>query len=130
MVSLALGIIGYLLIMLRWRYGADIWESVYTVANGLSMGMALNALFVAMTASAPGAQRTTAISFYYLCQQIGIIFGVGGFAALFDTIFRNALRDGLDNVPEKTWVSHSELGLLDFAIIPVGPQADRMLSAH
>lgn len=130
MISLALGIIGYLLIMVRWRYGADIWESVYTVANGLSMGMALNALFVAMSASAPEAQRTTAISFYYLCQQIGIIFGVGGIAALFDTIFCNALRDGLDNVPDKTWVSHSELGLLDFAIIQVGPQADRMLSAH
>lgn len=112
MVSIALGIIGYLLIMVKWRYGADVWESLYTIANGLSLGMGLNALFVALTASAPEAQRTAAISVYYLCQQIGIIFGVGGFAALFETIFRNALRDGLDDVPGKTWVSHTKIVLL------------------
>ena len=67
--------------------------------------MSLNAQFIGLTAAAPEDQRGSAIGLYYLSQQLGMIFGIGGFAALLEKTFRNNLRDVLRWIPEKDKVS-------------------------
>lgn len=95
--GLGLGIPGYLLMALRWRFRINAWESLYYVAGGFSNGMSLNAQFVGLTAAAPEEQKGAAIGVYYLSQQVGMILGVGGFAALRETVFSNNLRRALSD---------------------------------
>ena len=80
---------------LRWRHEVGFWESWYSLGGGLNLGILLSALFIGLTANAPASQRATAISIYYLGQQIGVIFGVGSFATVLDSIFRNTLKGRL-----------------------------------
>lgn len=102
---MAIGLPGYVLIALRWRFQANPWESLYQLFGGFSYGMSLNAQFIGLTAAAPEDQRGSAIGLYYLSQQLGMIFGIGGFAALLEKTFRNNLRDVLRWIPEKDKVS-------------------------
>lgn len=81
-VGLGIGILGYLLMALRWRYS-------------FSAGVCLNAQFIGLTAAAPEEQQGAAIGIYYLSQQVGMIFGIGSFAALLETVFSNNLRSAL-----------------------------------
>ena len=67
--------------------------------------MSLNAQFIGLTVAAPEDQRGTAIGLYYLSQQLGMIFGIGGFAALLEKAFRINLGETLRSIPEKNKVS-------------------------
>lgn len=91
---------------LRWRYGANAWEAMYYAGGGLSFGMGLNAQFIALSAAAPKELQGAAIGLYYLSQQVGMIFGMGSFSALQETVFRNALGSTLRKFP-----SRDEVGL-------------------
>ena len=104
--ALCVGILGYLLMALRWRNGVGPWESLYYVGGGFGYGMSLNAQFIGLTAAAPDDEQGTAIAVYYLSQQVGMIFGVGSFAALLETVFSNNLRRALNSMPERDEVSH------------------------
>ena len=106
LAAIGVGILGYLLMALRWHNRVGAWESLYYVAAGFGFGMSLNAQFIGLTAAAPEDQQGTAIGVYYLSQQVGMIFGVGSFAALLETGFSNNLRRGLNSSPERDEVSH------------------------
>lgn len=67
--------------------------------------MVLSAQFVGLTASAPKDQSTTAISVYYLSQQIGTIFGVTASTALLRHYFRSILLQRLDYCDDRDVVS-------------------------
>lgn len=67
--------------------------------------MSLNAQFIAVTTAAPEDQRGTSIGLYYLSQQLGLIFGIGGFASLLEKVFCNKLLDALKWIPGKDEVS-------------------------
>lgn len=101
------GVLGYLLMTLRWRLGANAWESLYSFGGGLSTGLALSGQFIGLSASAPEDQRATAISVYFLCQQIGIIIGVGSSTALVEAVFETNLKRRLQGLPSTDEVSRS-----------------------
>ena len=90
---------------LRWRYGTNAWEAMYYIGGGLSFGMS-SPLFIALCAAAPEDQQGAAIGLYYLSQQLGMIFGTGGFSTLQEIVFYNALSSALRNFP-----SRNEVGL-------------------
>ena len=104
--ALGIGIPGYVLMALRWRYRISAWESLYYAAGGFSFGMSANAQFVGLAAAAPEGQKGAAIGIYYLSQEVGIIFGVGSFAALLETVFRNTLRRVLNDCGGRDEVSY------------------------
>lgn len=104
-VALGIGIPGYVLMALRWRYRINAWESLYYVAGGFSFGMSANAQFVGLAAAAPEGQQGAAIGVYYLSQQVGMIIGVGSFAALLETVFSNDLRRALSDFAGRDEVS-------------------------
>ena len=91
---------------LRWGNRVSAWESLYYIGGGFGYGMSLNAQFIGLTAAAPENQQGTAIGVYYLSQQVGMIFGVGSFAALLETVFSNNLSRALNSFPERDEVSY------------------------
>ena len=93
---------------LRWRYRVGAWESLYYVGGGFSAGVCLNAQFIGLTAAAPEEQQGAAIGIYYLSQQVGMIFGIGSFAALLETVFSNNLRSALKDYSGRDEVSHTK----------------------
>lgn len=104
-VSLAIGSLSYVLIGLRWRHGTNFWESLYTFPAGLSFGMILSTQFIGLSASAPKRQIATAVSTYYLSQQVGILVGVGASAAMLRMDFRKTLLRQLENYSDRNCVS-------------------------
>lgn len=105
LVSLAIGALSYVLVGLRWRHGTNLWESLYTFPAGLSFGMILSTQFIGLSASAPKPQTATAVSTYYLSQQVGILVGVGASAAILRMDFRKTLLRQLENYSDRDWVS-------------------------
>ena len=105
MVAVAICILSHLLIAVRWRHGTNIWESLYVFPAGLGFGMALLTQFIGLTASAPESQLATAVSVYYLSQQVGIITGVSSSAAILRINFHRALVRQLGNLAGKDQVS-------------------------
>ena len=105
-VGIGIGFLGYTFMAVRWRYGANVWESLYYAAAGFSVGMSLIAQFVGLTAAAPEDQKGAAVGVYYLSQQVGMIIGIGSFAATVESIFGKNLDDTLGNLPEKAEVSY------------------------
>ena len=69
--------------------------------------MILSTQFIGLSASAPKPQTATAVSTYYLSQQVGILVGVGASAAILRMDFRNALLRQLENYSDRDWVSDS-----------------------
>lgn len=104
-ISLSIGLFSYLLITIRWRHGTNVWESFYVFPVGLGFGMILSTQFVGLTASAPKAQSTTAVSVYYLSQQIGSIIGIATSAALLRYVFSHTLLHQLKDCDDRDAVS-------------------------
>lgn len=91
----------YLLVFLRWRVGAGLWESLYIFPVGLSFGILLATQFMGFSASTPKDQMATAISVYYLGQEVGMITGIGVSSAILRLDFRHTLSRRLTDSPDK-----------------------------
>ena len=105
LVSLAICSLSYVLIGLRWRHGTNFWESLYTFPAGLGFGMILSTQFIGLSVSVPERQTATAVSTYYLCQQVGILVGVGASAAILRINFQRTLLRQLENYSDRDRVS-------------------------
>ena len=105
MIYLSVAFISYLLIAIRWRHGTNIWESFYPLPAGLGHGAFLSTQFVALVSSAHKADTTTAVSVYYLSQQVGSIISVATSSALLQQGFNGALLKGLESYDDRDAVS-------------------------
>ncbi|KZF26756.1 putative transporter [Xylona heveae TC161] len=111
-ITIIVACISYTLVVLRWRHGANIFESFYIFPVGVTFGMVLSAQFVGLSASAPTAQKAIAISMYYLSQQVGTVIGIGSAATLLRADFRSRLFERLVGFPERDQLIQ---GILDDA---------------
>ncbi|KAE8333054.1 major facilitator superfamily domain-containing protein [Aspergillus sergii] len=101
--SFAIGMFAYFVIIIRWNLGLKTWElMIYTFISGAAMGGLLSTQFVGLTAAAPKPQSATAITVYYLSQQMGIILGVTAAATMCRQSFANNLSQHLDTNHEIT----------------------------
>lgn len=83
--------LGYFLVALRWPHGPSHWELVYTVLCSTGNGGFLATQFVSFTALTPTGSSATAMTMYYISQQVGMIFG----ATVGATLSRAFLKYGL-----------------------------------
>ncbi|MCJ1230460.1 hypothetical protein MMC12_007134 [Toensbergia leucococca] len=94
--AVSLCIISFIAIMLRWRGRINVWESLlYVFSASLGVGMLNSSQFIGLAASIEKPQLATAVSLFYLSQQMGLMIGASGSAALLRTSFRNALVKNL-----------------------------------
>lgn len=91
----------YVPIFFRWRVGAMLWESLYIFPIGLCFGIILATQFMGLSAHTPKPQMATAISVYYLSQEVGNIAGVGISSAVLRMDFHHTLVRRLADSPDK-----------------------------
>lgn len=107
MAAVFICIISFIAIMLRWRGRINVWESLYIFPASLGVGLLNSSQFTGLAASVEKSQLATAVSTFYLSQQIGLMIGAGGSAALLRRSFRDALMANLSGFPDADKVSVS-----------------------
>lgn len=97
---LGLTSLSYLLIAIRWPQGPSTWELLYTFCSGIGIGGLFATLFIGISASIPKNMSATAITSYYMSQQLGMILGVTLAAAACRRTFEAQLFRKLGAYPE------------------------------
>ena len=101
MTSLVLVVFTYLIIAIRWGNEPSSLELLYIFPVGLGFGAVLACTFTAQTTSSPKTLQATSICLYYLCQQIGGIFGIGLSSVAMHKIFKETLEARLEGIPNE-----------------------------
>ena len=96
-MAATIGVVGFVLILIRWRGAINIWESLYIFPASFGVGLLNSSQFVAISASVEKPQLATTISIFFLSQQMGMMIGASGSGALLQRTFRNALENTLGN---------------------------------
>lgn len=97
--------------MLRWRGRINVWESLYIFPASIGVGMLNSSQFTGLAASVERSQLATAVSMFYLSQQVGLMMGASGSAALLRRTFRDALMANLSGLSNADKVSTSTVAL-------------------
>lgn len=91
--------------MLRWRGRISIWESLEILPASLGVGLLNSSQFIGLSAAVEKSHLATAISIFFLSQQIGMMVGASTSAALLRHGFRDALVQKLTDWPDRNQVS-------------------------
>ena len=90
--------------MLRWRGRINIWDSLEIFPASLGVGLLNSSQFIGLSAAVDKAHMATTISIFFLSQQIGMMIGASGSAALLRQGFRDALVHKLRGWPDRSQV--------------------------
>ncbi|KAL2014118.1 hypothetical protein VTN00DRAFT_1643 [Thermoascus crustaceus] len=114
-VALLICVLSYFVIFLRWRTGANLWESLYAFPSGIMQGILLSGQFVGMSLSAPKDRVATAVGAYSLSQQLGLMLGTTAASAILQGVFGRTLLERLDGLPDKSEIVNHILNDARFA---------------
>ena len=95
------------LMVIRWRYVPQWWDFAYVLLAGSGIGAQFSIQFISLSVRTPGCSANV-ITTYYLCQQLGGIFGTATSAGLLRTTFRRQLNKHLFNIPNAHKVSNQK----------------------
>ncbi|KAL4796458.1 major facilitator superfamily domain-containing protein [Aspergillus venezuelensis] len=88
-IGILIGATCYTLILIRWNiYEPYFWEAIYPFILFAGLAMLYSAQFVALAALAPKECEATAITTYYLSQQVGVVTGVAVTNAMSRRVFK------------------------------------------
>ncbi|KAL9127025.1 MAG: hypothetical protein Q9217_004014 [Psora testacea] len=87
--------------MLRWRGHISVWESLEILPASLGVGLLNSSQFIGLSAAVEKSHLATAISIFFLSQQIGMMIGASASAALLRYGFRDALIQKLTDWPDR-----------------------------
>ncbi|KAE9370966.1 MFS general substrate transporter [Stipitochalara longipes BDJ] len=88
-----------LVILLQWSHPIGTWDALTTFPFGFFAGVVLSTQFIGLYLCAPKQYMATAISTYYMCQQIGIALGISISSSLLKQQFQTTLQKILVDVP-------------------------------
>ena len=91
--------------MFRWRGRINVWESLEILPASLGVGLLNSSQFIGLSAAVEKSHLATAISIFFLSQQIGMMVGASASAALLRQGFRDALVKDLPDLPDRNIVS-------------------------
>ena len=114
-------IISFIAVMLRWRGRINSRESLYIFPASLGVGMLSSSQFTGLAAYVEKYQLATAVSIFYLSQQIGLMEASGS-AALLRRTFRDALMVKLSGLLNADKVSISTVALKCTIPLPIPEQ--------
>jgi predicted MFS family arabinose efflux permease len=88
-------------IVTNWKFllAAGAWAALATFPFGFFAGIVLATQFIGLYHCAPKKHMATAISMYYMCQQIGIALGISVCSSFLKQEFQAALQKMLVDVP-------------------------------
>ena len=82
---------------------------------GFAFGPLLTGTFTALSAAAPRHLSATAITSYYVCQQIGSMIGTSLSAAVLQRLFKSALATVLQGEPARDQVREAPFYINEFS---------------
>ena len=91
----------YLLIFLRWRVGCQLWEAIYLLLFGLTLGALFSTQFIEMSSTLLKEQLGQCMATYYLSQKLGTILGPIFGLKLIDQLFQQSLEHKLPSNSSK-----------------------------
>lgn len=86
--------------ILRWHGHTSFLESLYIVPGGFGNGIALSAMFVALTAGIEHCEMAIGSSGLYLSSNVGLVAGISIASALLQSTLRKQLRISLEGIDE------------------------------
>lgn len=91
LVNCAVAIISNMLIGMPWPNDPIVWEMICYLGLGIGVGGTLVCTFTALSVSVPKEMTATAMTNYYLCQQLGLVVGVSVTSAASQGLFERYL---------------------------------------
>ncbi|CAL3964594.1 unnamed protein product [Diplocarpon coronariae] len=104
LISLFLCMATSLLILIQWSHPIGTWAGLEVFPFGLFAGVVLSTQFIGLYNRASKQEMATAISMYYMSQQIGIALGISLTSSLLNQQFQSMLQNFLADIP-----NHSEI---------------------
>ncbi|KAG9241502.1 major facilitator superfamily domain-containing protein, partial [Calycina marina] len=100
LIFLSLYIVNQLVILFQWSsHPISPWEGLTTLPTGIFGGLVLSANFIGLYSFTPRKHMATAISMYYMSQQIGIAMGIALSSSLLKRRFEAVLNKNLTGIP-------------------------------
>ena len=96
---------GFSTIAVRWQGPLSVWESLEILPCSLGVGLLTSSQFVGLLAGVDKSHLATALSTFFMSQQIGMMIGASASAAILRNGFYGALTDRLSGFPNSTKVS-------------------------
>ncbi|KAH8646947.1 major facilitator superfamily domain-containing protein [Tricladium varicosporioides] len=87
-------------ILVQWSHPIGTWEALTVFLSGLFPGIILSAQFIGLCTCVPKQHVATAISLYYMSQQIGIAVGISTSSSIFQQQFQATLYKVLIGIPD------------------------------
>lgn len=85
-------ILGNMLLVIRLPQAPYYWEIFFTIIIGVGMGGFFSVTFVGLSASIPDRMSATAMTVYYLAQQLGMMMGITATSVTCRMVFKNYLE--------------------------------------
>lgn len=102
-----LGIVCYVLVLVRWR-GASGWlDSIYLMLGGVGMGSTQNTTFVHLAASLNPKDMAIAGTVWFLSQSVGMLVAVNVFNVVHEVALVKLLKEALRCEPNRDKVRGS-----------------------
>ncbi|CEJ58991.1 hypothetical protein PMG11_07629 [Penicillium brasilianum] len=102
-------ILGNILLAVRLPQGPHYWEVLFTVIVGIGMGGFFAVTFVGLSASIPDKMSATAMTLYYLAQQLGMMMGISAASVTCRMVFRAYLERKLADFVDSVQIIHHVL---------------------
>jgi hypothetical protein len=99
-----ISIVSGVLLTTRWADRPFFLDFIFYFGLGLGVGGILVCTFTALSISVPSQMTATAMTNYYLCQQLGLVLGVAVTSATSRAIFKKCLFQEIADGREKSKV--------------------------
>ncbi|KFZ05028.1 hypothetical protein V501_08740 [Pseudogymnoascus sp. VKM F-4519 (FW-2642)] len=127
-ISLFFCIANSVAILIRWPHTIGVWEGIMTTFPfGLFGGIALSAQFIGLYQCSSKQYMATAISMYYMSQQIGVALGISISSGLLKHQFHVTLQKIMTEVPGYTKDQIIQRILDDSSVVALLPEAVQSL---
>ncbi|ETS86976.1 hypothetical protein PFICI_00804 [Pestalotiopsis fici W106-1] len=99
-----IGLVGFIIIFLRWRGSTRWYESVFVSLPGMGMGIIQSTTFVHLAASLEHSEIAIAGSAWFLAQNVGILVGASLSTSIINQRTSFLLEKNLDGIENKQQV--------------------------
>ncbi|KAL2022365.1 hypothetical protein VTK56DRAFT_5432 [Thermocarpiscus australiensis] len=100
-LAIILSNISFLAVFIRWRGSTGWVETLYGFPIGLAFGVSLSAAYIGLTAGLDASQVAVGTSGFYLCLNLGSLFGVSTASMLISAFVERALQESLSALPDR-----------------------------
>lgn len=88
----------------RWPHRPVFYDMIFYFGLGLGVGGILVCTFTGLSVSVPSEMTASAMTNYYLCQQLGMVAGVSVASAASRALFKQCLFQDIPQSSEKSKV--------------------------